>query len=279
MITEQIRGKILFEEVYTDFKKNIEKKLKKEREILKKPYQKEKKNINNWLYKITSIKSPRLNQWYIKTGMIGDREKPKLDLYYHCNTNAGKDGSKLYVMLRGNKYSKEDPNSKGYIVSVTSHVLKRMRERAKSDFGEFQNNDELCTKIFTLGEEGILYLYDWTKHINLDTTPSYEKLEQISRPGWMKRNQNLGKPGILKTLSGIYLCFRSDDGKEVYLKTYITEKELTEEEEEKYTNIIKPAWILFNRAMFDENIVKETENNLRSYMRTHSNEEVYRLRR
>jgi len=282
MITENKRGEELFFEVYRDFtnftKKELQRRRDKLRLSLKKKQQKELKDVE-WIS--FTCMSPAFNSWYVKTGMVGDVNKPKAINHYHCTTNAGPGGSKLYVIFRGNKSAiLAKGNGGGYVVSVNPHVLKRMRERNKEAFGDITNNDILCEKIFTLEEEGIYYDFDWPsiKKKESEVVDIFDLTKNIDKPVKVVRNKVETVPIILKTLAGLFLGYATKDRSEVRLITYITSEEIEDEEEKDLVkNFLEPAWICYNFRMHEKEKVEETYKSLMKYMEDKTDRNVYRL--
>lgn len=285
MITQNTRGESLFHEVFRDYYDSVKKELKKRRDEAREPYVKKKQNIRDILWVNFSYLSPKFNKWYVSSGMVGHYLKPKAANHFHCTTNTGPNGSKLYIILRGNKSATRVKEGKGggYVVSVTPHVFKRMRERNPEAFGDILDNDKLCEKIFTLEEEGIYYDFDWTK-VGKEEQPVQTQypvsLEEPEKPEWMlKREEVKQQPIILKTLSGLYLGFATvPDRSEVRLITYINESDISDEEEKEIVSqFLIPAWFCYNFQMHDEDEVKETYNKLMKYMEGKDDRNVYRL--
>lgn len=287
MITESTRGEALFHEVYKDFIGSVKKELKKRRDKAREPFKKKRKNIDEFLWINFRYQSPKYNSWYVTSGMTGSYDRPRATNHYHCTTNAGFGGSKLYIILRGDKSAqvnrKEGLLGGGYVVSIQPHVFKRMRERNPEAFGDINDNDKLCEKIFTLDEEGIYYDFNWPvlKPREEQSEPQIP-LDIPEKPEWMIKKSEEGKPKlvpiILKTLAGLFLGFASQDRAEVRLITYITSSEIQDENERELVDqFLVPAWVCYNSKMFDQEEVKQTWEKLNSYMKDKEDRNVYRL--
>lgn len=284
MITERTTGNDLLHEVFSDFENSVKKKIKVERDKLRAPYLKRKVDIKEIIYSKFYYQSPKYNRWYVSSGMIGKYDKPKAINHYHCVTNTGPNGSKMYIVLRGNKSAIKAGGKGGYVVSVSSHVLTRMRERNPEAFSDIKENDELVEKIFSWEENGVYYDFDWTKIKKKESTEvDYQNLESatIEKPDWMTNEKDLDKnniPVILKTLAGLFLGFVNQDRSSVVLKTYISEDSIEDEvEKEVIQNFLIHAWVFYNPALFGEDKVKEENEYFKEYMKGKENRNVYIL--
>ena len=266
MITENLRGKELFNEVYSDFQL-VKKELKKRRQDKRKPFVKYQKPIKEMIQVDFTFRTPKYNTWIVKSGMIGPYNKPKALNHFHLNTNAGSGGSKLGIIYRGIKSTES-----GYIVSVTSHVITRMKERNP----EFKDKtyDELVEIIFKHGEEGVYYDYPWKTTPKTSIPMSSQEVLSLEQGRPVYKEEPTVQI-ILKTSAGIFLGVSSLDRSEVRLITYITD--LGEELEEVVNEFLIPAWICYNNEMFSDEYVKEVYSKLMEYMKGKEDRNVYRL--
>lgn len=270
MIIENLRGQELFNEVYNDFLV-ISKDLKKRRQKERKPYIKFQRMIKDTIWLKYTMMSPKYNKWYIKSGIEGHYNKPKAINHFHIITNAGSGGSKLGIIYRGMKST-----GKGYIVSVTSHVITRMKERNKN----FANlsMDDLLESIFTFEEEGVFYDFEWkTQQQQTSSIPTSSQEAMILENGGGYKNKVSDDyiQIILKTSAGVFLGYSSKDRSEIRLITYITD--FGENLEEVVNQFLIPAWICYNNSMFDGPYIQETYEKLMDYMKGKDDRNVYRL--
>jgi hypothetical protein len=263
MITESLRGSELLRTIKKEFEHDIKSRIKKERDILRKPYVKNKKPITEILWKEFNVQTSGFNKWFIKTGMEGPYDKPKAYNTYYLDTNAGPNGSKLYLIYRGTKSTRE-----GYILGIQSHVLTRMKERCENYKG--LSNKELIGLIFKHGEEGVYYEYPW-KQEEPSSIPS-NSIEALSLG--IKKKEYPTKSIILKTSAGVFLGYSSLDRSEVRLITFLAEYGELEEVVEKF---LIPTWTCYNHHMFEDDYILETYNALMEYMKGKEDRTVYRL--
>lgn len=278
MITERITGNDLLHEVFSDFENSVKKKIKTERDKLRAPYLKKKVDIKEITYSRFYYQSPKYNRWYVSSGMVGKYDKPKAINHFHCVTNTGPNGSKMYIILRGNKSAIKAGTKGGYVVSVSSHVLTRMRERNPEAFSDIKGNDELVEKIFSWEENGVYYDFDWTKIKKSESTEVSLEFPTIEKPDWMTDLDKDNIPVILKTLAGLFLGFVNQDRSSVVLKTYISEDSIEDEvEKEAIQNFLIHAWVFYNPALFGEDKVREENEYFKKYMKGRENRNVYIL--
>ena len=278
MITERITGNDLLHEVFSDFENSVKKKIKTERDKLRGPYLKKKVDIKEIIYSKFYYQSPKYNRWYVSSGMVGKYDKPKAINHFHCVTNTGPNGSKMYIILRGNKSAIKAGTKGGYVVSVSSHVLTRMRERNPKAFSDIKGNDELVEKIFSWEENGVYYDFDWTKIKKSESTEVSLEFPTIEKPEWMTDLDKDNIPVILKTLAGLFLGFVNQDRSSVVLKTYISEDSIEDEvEKEAVQNFLIHAWVFYNPALFGEDKVREENEYFKKYMKGRENRNVYIL--
>lgn len=277
MITENIRGEELFREVAKDFRISVKRKITDERNKLREPYLKSRTNIVEPLWHRFTYDSPRYIKWYILTGMVGDYKLPKAINHHHCSVNVGWNGKKLYIIYRGNKTTQAlKMTNGGYIVTMGPKLFKRMRERNRDIFGEIKDNDRLCEKIFLGDETGVYYDFDWTKFAeeqkevpsSLDILAQQEA--ESSRPQWLRKGEKLKveeHPIVLRTSSGVYLGYVTDDRAEVRLKTYISERELIQPEMKILIDqFLDHVYILYNQELFDEPQIRKSQQILDEYL-------------
>ena len=278
MITERITGNDLLHEVFSDFENSVKKKIKIERDKLRAPYVKKKIDIKEITYSRFYYQSPKYNRWYVSSGMVGKYDKPKAINHFHCVTNTGPNGSKMYIILRGNKSAIKAGTKGGYVVSVSSHVLTRMRERNPEAFSDIKGNDELVEKIFSWEENGVYYDFDWTKIKKSESTEVSLEFPTIEKPDWMTNLDKDNIPVILKTLAGLFLGFVNQDRSSVVLKTYILEDSIEDEvEKEAIRDFLIHAWVFYNPALFGEDRVREENEYFKEYMKGKENRNVYIL--
>ena len=278
MITERITGNDLLHEVFSDFENSVKKKIKIERDKLRAPYVKKKIDIKEITYSRFYYQSPKYNRWYVSSGMVGKYDKPKAINHFHCVTNTGPNGSKMYIILRGNKSAIKAGTKGGYVVSVSSHVLTRMRERNPEAFSNIKGNDELVEKIFSWEENGVYYDFDWTKIKKSESTEVSLEFPTIEKPDWMTDLNKDNIPVILKTLAGLFLGFVNQDRSSIVLKTYILEDSIEDEvEKEIIRDFLIHAWVFYNPTLFGEDKVREENEYFKEYMKGKENRNVYIL--
>ena len=250
MITRKQKGIDLFTEVARDYKKCVKAKVTEARNKLREPYVKKRQNIIEPLKTSFTLKSSAHNTWYIFTMMFGDYKLPKVFTHKHCITNAGRGDSRKYVIFRGDIGAQRvHKTNGGYVVTVTPHVLSKMRERRRDAFGEIKDNDELITKIFIGDEVGVMYFHDWSQY----EIGGQEYEEGEEPPVDTTPSENKPDPCFIRTAAGLFLALASKDRSHMSLITYITDREIINENERYIIDyLVDSAYVYYNQHLFDD---------------------------
>lgn len=258
MILETTRGKELYSELKNDYKE-VEKAIKRKRYQIRKPYLNANKILPGIITENFTITTKKNNKWFVSTSMQGNPRLPKAMNHCHVISNAGSEGSRVYIVYR-------DIKSIGYAVVVCPHVLKRMRERNPEAFGNIGSDDELCGKIFTLDEVGMYYEFNW-RRLKSQPIISFPTLNPGTAP---LKPKSLGKPVVLKTLAGLFLGYSTEDRREIRLVTYVTSLEQEE-------SFLEPCWVVYNKDKFTKPEIEKAEKELEKYVKDEKNRTVYCL--
>lgn len=158
--------------------------------------------------------------------------------YAACYTES-EHGTKDYYLVRG--FSDEKP----YFIKLSSHVLKRFRERAIEDrFGicEPFNGNDFVPLIFRMGET-----ITWMKIVD----PKYWKIIY----GSDSEEQNV-LTNLYYTFYGVYLGYETEHGNYVF-KTFLNnDKKLKKMEETEIMKYCYFAHVGFNESFYDSKFVE-----------------------
>ncbi len=262
MITKKQKGIDLFKEVARDYRKCVKGRVTSVRNKLREPYFKKKLNISEPIKTSFTFKSSANNVWYIFTMMFGDYKLPKVFTHKHCITNAGHGDTRKYVIFRGDIGAQRiHKTSGGYVVTLTPHVLTKMRERRKDAFGDLKDNDELITKIFIGDEVGVMYFHDWTQYeIAGQEVPEGEEnpIDSIDTEG-----EGRPDPCFIRTAAGLFLGLASKDRSHMSLITYITDREIVNENERYIIDyLVDSAYVYYNQSLFDKDTCRMVKERL-----------------
>ena len=263
MITRRQKGIDLFTEVSKDYRKSVKAKITDARNKLREPYVKKRQNIEEPIKASFTLKSSANKTWYIYTMMFGDYKLPKVFTHKHCITNAGRGDSRKYVIFRGDVGAKKVHRTNGgYVVTLTPHVLTKMRERKRDVFGGIKDNDELITKIFIGDEIGIMYFHDWSQYEIADQeVPDGE--ESPIESFRLNENENKPDPCFIRTAAGLFLGVASKDRSHMSLITYITDREIVNENERYIIDyLVDSAYVYYNQQLFDDETCKMVKERL-----------------